>query len=70
MHAGKGQKTAVQNGWFLGSVTQDPYQIGYKAVELAYKSYKKEVVNNVDTGAKWYNKDNLGDPDISELIYE
>ena len=68
--AGKGQKTAVQNGWFLGSVTQDPYQIGYKAVELAYKSYKKEVVNNVDTGAKWYNKQNLGNPEISELVYD
>ena len=32
--AGAAQKNAVRQGWFYGSVTQDPYQIGYKAVEL------------------------------------
>ena len=33
--AGASQKNAVRNGWFIGSVTQDPYMIGYYAVELA-----------------------------------
>ena len=35
------QKAAVRNGWFIGSVTQDPYNIGYKAVELAAKAAKE-----------------------------
>lgn len=68
--SGKGQITAVKNGWFLGSVTQDPYQIGYDAVELAYKAYKGESVSDTDTGAKWYNKDNMDNDDIKDLLYE
>ena len=35
--AGAPQKEAVRNGWFVGSVTQDPYRIGYLAVELAVR---------------------------------
>ena len=40
--AGKPQKNAVRNGWFAGSVTQDPYNIGFLAVELAYKAANGE----------------------------
>ena len=70
--AGKTQRTAVQNGWFYGSVTQDPYQIGYKAVELAAKALKGEKAESaiIDTGAKWYNSENLSDSMISDLVYE
>lgn len=70
--AGKTQRTAVERGWFLGSVTQDPYQIGFKAVELAVQAINGEAVESpiVDTGAKWYNAENLSDPAISELVYE
>lgn len=68
--SGKGQKTAVEKGWFLGSVTQDPYQIGYQAVELAAKAMNGESVSDVDTGAKWYNKDNMNNADIKDLIYD
>jgi len=68
--AGAAQKNAVRNQYFLGSITQDPYSIGYKAVELAYKAYKGESVADVDTGAKFYNYENMDDPDISGLIYD
>lgn len=68
--SGKGQKTAVEKGWFLGSVTQDPYQIGYQAVELAAKAMKGESVSDVDTGAKWYNQANFNDADINQLLYD
>ncbi len=68
--AGEGQKNAVRNEYFLGSITQDPYSIGYKAVELAYKAYKGESVSDVDTGAKFYNKDNMDDADIKGLLYD
>lgn len=68
--AGSAQKNAVRKGWFLGSVTQDPYQIGYKAVEMAVKAANGEEVSDVDTGAKWYNADNIDDEDIALLVYD
>lgn len=68
--AGATQKNAVRQGWFIGSVTQDPYNIGYKAVELAVKAAKGETVSDVDTGAKWYNAENIDNPDIAELVYD
>lgn len=68
--AGAVQKAAVLDGTLLGSITQDPVQIGYKAVELAIKAAKGESVEDVDTGAKWYNAENLSDPDIDVLVYD
>ena len=68
--AGAGQKAAVKNGVFLGSITQDPYQIGYKAVEMAVKAAKGEAVSDVDTGAKWYDKSNMEQEDIAQLLYD
>jgi len=68
--AGAAQKNAVRNQYFLGSITQDPYMIGYKAVELAYKAYKGESVSDVDTGAKFYTYQNMDDEDISGLLYD
>ena len=70
--AGKGQKDAVTKGWFYGSITQDPYQIGYKAVALAVDAINKKPAASpiVDTGAQWYNKDNISDPMINDLVYE
>lgn len=68
--AGKAQKTAVKNGWFLGSITQDPYMIGYLAVELAYKACKGEPVTDCDTGCLFYNSENMDQPDIEQLLYD
>ncbi len=68
--AGAAQKNAVRAGYFLGSITQDPYSIGFKAVELAYKAYKGEPVADVDTGAKFYDAANMDNDDIKGLIYD
>ncbi len=68
--AGAGQKNAVRKGLFVGSITQDPYSIGYKAVELAYKAYKGESVSDVDTGAKYYTSENMDQADIAPLLYD
>ncbi len=68
--AGEGQKNAVRNQYFLGSITQDPYSIGYKAVELAFTAYQGKSVSDVDTGAKFYTKDNMDDADIEGLLYD
>jgi len=68
--AGAGQKNAVRKGLFAGSITQDPYSIGYKAVELSYKAYMGEAVSDVDTGAKYYTAMNMDDADIAPLLYD
>ena len=68
--AGEAQKNAVSEGYFLGSITQDPYQIGYKAVELSYRAAQGESVSDVDTGAKFYDASNMDDPDIAPLLYD
>lgn len=68
--AGAAQKNAVRNGWFIGSVTQDPYMIGYYAVELAVKAANGEEVADLDTGAQWYNAENIDDEMISMLVYD
>lgn len=68
--AGASQKNAIRQGWFVGSITQDPYRIGYLAVELAFKAASGETVEDVDTGAKWYTAQNIDDPDIALLVYD
>ena len=68
--AGKAQKAAVKNKYFFGAITQDPYQIGFKAVELAYKAVKGEKVADVDTGAKFYDVTNMDQTDIARLLYD
>ena len=68
--AGAAQKKAVRDGLFLGSVTQDPYQIGYLAVEMAVAAAKGETVADKDTGAKWYDASNIDSDDIKDLVYD
>jgi ribose transport system substrate-binding protein len=68
--AGLAQKNAVRDNFFLGSITQDPYQIGFKAVELAYRAYRGQPVSDLDTGAKFYTSANMNDPDIAPLLYD
>lgn len=68
--AGQLQKNAVREGYFLGAITQNPYRIGYLAVELAYRAANGETVSDVDTGAIFYNASNMDDPEIAQLLYD
>ena len=69
--AGANQKAAVRNQWFYGSVTQDPYMIGYYAVELAVKAFKGETIEPiVDTGCQFYTYENIDDAKIAPLLYD
>ena len=62
---------AVRNQWFHGAVTQDPYMIGYYAVELAVKALNGETLDEiVDTGCQYYTYENMDDPAIAALLYE
>ena len=56
-------------GILAGAVTQNPVQIGYQAVKLAVDAVKGNPVQDVDTGALWYNKDNMDSPEIAPCLY-
>ena len=68
--AGSTQKNAIRKGWFAGAITQDPYTIGYKTVELAAKAAKGEKVEDVEVPAKWYDASNMDNDDIKALLYD
>ncbi|HEY5525868.1 MAG TPA: ABC transporter substrate-binding protein [Clostridium sp.] len=69
--AGKLQKDAVRSGTMLGAISQDPVEIGYKAVEAAYRASKgEELPSTIDTGYKWYDKTNMDDEDMKTLLYD
>lgn len=68
--AGTAQKNAVRQGWFLGSVSQNPYLIGYKAVEMCIAAANGEAVEDIDTGAVWYDSSNIDDEDVAILVYD
>ena len=64
------QQDAVRSGQFYGSVTQNPVSIGFESVRLAVAAAKGESVADVDTGAEWYNQDNIDSADIQALLYQ
>jgi len=68
--AGAGQKAAIRNKYFFGAITQDPYNIGFKAVELAVQAIRGQKVKDLDTGAHFYDSTNMDDPAIAKLLYD
>lgn len=68
--SGKVQLDAVKNGIFAGSVTQNPVQIGYKAVELAIMAATDQKVVDVDTGALFYTAENMDSEEVKPCLYE
>jgi ribose transport system substrate-binding protein len=68
--AGSAQKEAVEQGIMFGSVTQDPFQIGFQSVSLAVRAARGQSVSDVDTGAQWWNSENMHNPDIALLLYD
>lgn len=62
---------AIKDGIITGAVSQNPREIGYQAVENAFKAYQGEILPEfIDTGFKWYDKSNIDTPEIQELLYE
>jgi len=69
--SGKTLLNAIRNNWFHGAVTQDPYMIGFYAVELAVKAINGESIDKiVDTGCQYYTSANMDDPKIAALLYD
>lgn len=69
--SGAVQVQLIREGAMAGAVTQNPYMMGYIAVETAVKSARGEEVETViDSGFYWYDASNLEDPDIQKAIYD
>lgn len=68
--SGKVQTDAIRSGLESGAITQNPYGIGYKAVEAAVKVLNGVTVpTKIDTGFYWYDKSNIDDPKIAAQLY-
>ncbi len=69
--SGKSLLAAIRNSYFVGAITQDPYMIGYLAVELAVKAINGETIPEfIDTGCKFYDASTMDEPDIAQLLYD
>ena len=53
----------------VGSVAQDSYSIGYKAVELAAKKLAGETVSDVGIAGRWYNAANIDELKEQNIFY-
>ncbi|WEV69873.1 ABC transporter substrate-binding protein [Bifidobacterium sp. ESL0775] len=68
--SGKAQQQYIRNKVVAGSVSQNPYQIGYKTIENAVKRLDgKKVPKTVDSGCFWYNADNIDDKKVQQAMY-
>lgn len=60
---------ALGAGKIDGLVVQDPFKMGELAVQTMVKHLRGEKVERrVDTGARVVDKDNMGQPDVKELL--
>ncbi|MFW5981340.1 MAG: ABC transporter substrate-binding protein [bacterium] len=65
------QLSAIRSGIMTGAVTQNPYGIGYRAVEAAVMALRgEEVPEIIDTGFYWYDKNSIDSTVIQPLVYE
>ncbi|MBQ2892646.1 MAG: substrate-binding domain-containing protein [Oscillospiraceae bacterium] len=72
--AGTNQYNWIKDGGanyalLVGSVAQDSYSIGYKAVELAIAKLEGKDVADVGIGGQWYNKDNIDELKDKNIFY-
>jgi ribose transport system substrate-binding protein len=68
--SGAAQKAVIANGNFYGSITQDPYTMGYETVMAAINAANGESISDMPLNGVWYNADNMNDPVIDTLLYD
>lgn len=69
--SGKAQLDAIRSEAMLGAVTQSPLDIGAKTVQAAVDAIDgKELEEEIPTDYYWYDKDNIDDKKIADLVYE
>lgn len=68
--ASRDQVRYLQNGVMNGTVSQDPFNMGYLTIKAAAEILEgKEVSKRVDTGATYVTLENFDDVDVQKLIY-
>lgn len=68
--AGEAQKAQIASGNFYGSITQDPYRMGYETVMACIAAAEGKTVTDLPLDGRWYNADNMNDADIAILLYD
>jgi ribose transport system substrate-binding protein len=69
--SGSAQIDYITKNVIAGSITQDPYQMGYQTVAKAVDALKgKSVEKDVDSGFHWYTAKNLQDVEIARSLYK
>lgn len=69
--SGAAQVQAVKDGVMAGAITQDPIGIGRLVVRNAVAAINgEELPEFSDTGAYWYDADNMDDENIAAVLYE
>lgn len=68
--AGALQKNAVRMGWLMGAIAQDPYQMGYQAVNHAAQAARDESVEDLRVDAVWYDAGNIDTPQIALVAFD
>jgi ribose transport system substrate-binding protein len=69
--SGAAQIQAIKDGVMAGAITQDPIGIGRLVVRNAVAAINgQELPEFSDTGAYWYDADNMDDEKIAAVLYE
>lgn len=68
--SGRVQIGLIQAGAIRGSITQNPFRMGYLAVQTAIEAVRGTIPPPViDSGFAWYDKTNMDDPAIAQALY-
>ena len=68
--AGSIIKAAVQDGTFVGAVTQSPLMMGYYAIYALTAAANGQEVSDVPTAGYWYDLTNMEDETIAPNLYD
>lgn len=64
------QVSAVRDRTLYGSITQDPYMIGYSSVKTAIEATEGKKVENISVPFHFYTAANMDRPEIKACLYE
>lgn len=69
--SGAAQVAAIKDGVMAGAITQDPIGIGRAVVRNAVAAIRGETLPAfTDTGAFWYDANNMSDANIAAVLYD
>ena len=68
--AGSIIKAAVQDGTFVGAVTQSPLMMGYYAIYALTAAANGQELEDVPTAGYWYDSTNMEDETIAPNLYD